>query len=137
VVVPINPMNLADELRHYIEDAGTTVAISGQELEERVKAQPALKHVLYAAYSDYVREKTDLPLPDFVRAPARSRSWRDAVGAGLAPGPHLAQPEDLAVMPYITPRARPASPRAACTRIRACRRPPWSTCRGAAAATAR
>src|SRR5205823_4016628 len=52
VVVPINPMNLADELRHYIEDAGTTVAIAGQELEARVAAQAALKHVVYAAYSD-------------------------------------------------------------------------------------
>ena len=102
VVVPINPMNLADELRHYIEDADTAVAIAGQELEERVAAQSALKHVIYAAYSDYLRERTDLPLPDFVRAPARSRSWKDAVGAGLAPGPHLAQPEDLAVMPYTS-----------------------------------
>jgi fatty-acyl-CoA synthase len=102
VVVPINPMNLADELRHYIEDAGTTVAIAGQELEERVAAQSALRHAIYAAYSDYVRSATDLPLPDFVRAPARSRSWQDALGAGLAPGPHQAQSEDLAVMPYTS-----------------------------------
>jgi fatty-acyl-CoA synthase len=102
VVVPINPMNLADELRHYIEDAGTAVAIAGQELEERVTAQPALRHVVYASYSDYVRSPTDLPLPDFVRAPARSRSWKDALAAGLAPGPHQAQPEDLAVMPYTS-----------------------------------
>ncbi|HUQ24560.1 MAG TPA: long-chain fatty acid--CoA ligase [Burkholderiales bacterium] len=102
VAVPINPMNLAEELRHYIEDADTAVAIAGQELEERVAAQRALKHVVYAAYSDYLREKTDLPLPDFVRAAARSRSWKDALGAGLAPGPHLAQPEDLAVMPYTS-----------------------------------
>src|SRR5262249_14594456 len=85
---------------HYIEDAGTQVAIAGQELEERVAAQPALQHVVYAAYSDYVREKTDLPLPDFVRAPARSRSWKDALGAGLAPGPQLALADDLAVMTY-------------------------------------
>ena len=102
VVVPINPMNLADELRNYIEDAGTIVAIAGQELEERVAAQRALRHVVYAAYSDYVRSATDLPLPDFVRAPARSRSWQDALGAGLAPGPHRAQAEDLAVMPYTS-----------------------------------
>jgi len=102
VVVPINPMNLADELRHYIEDAGTTVAIAGQELEERVAAQPALKHVVYAAYSDYVREKTDLPLPDFVRAPARSRSWQEAIGANLVAAPHTAQGDDLAVMPYTS-----------------------------------
>jgi len=102
VVVPINPMNLAEELRHYIEDAGTTVAIAGQELQDRVAVQPALKHVVYAAYSDYVRAPTDLPLPDFVRAPARSRSWRDALDAGLAPGPHLAQADDLAVMPYTS-----------------------------------
>ena len=102
IVVPINPMNLAEELRHYIDDAGTTVAIAGQELEERVAAQPALEHVVYAAYSDYLREKTDLPLPEFVRAPARLRSWQEAIGAGLAPGPHLAQSDDLAVMPYTS-----------------------------------
>ena len=102
VVVPINPMNLADELRHYIDDAGASVAIAGQELEERVAAQPALQHVVYAAYSDYVRQRTDLPLPDFVRAPARSRSWKDAIAAELAPSPHSARPDDLAVMPYTS-----------------------------------
>src|SRR5256714_10816843 len=31
VVVPVNPMNLTEELRHYVEDADTAVAISGQE----------------------------------------------------------------------------------------------------------
>jgi fatty-acyl-CoA synthase len=102
VAVPINPMNLADELGHHIDDAGTTVAICGQELAERVAAQRALRHVVYAAYSDYLREQTDLPLPDFVRAPARSGSWKEALGAGLSPTPHLAQPDDLAVMPYTS-----------------------------------
>ena len=102
VVVPVNPMNLAEELRHYVEDADATVAIAGQELEDRVRAQPGLRHVVYAAYSDYLRAPTDLPVPDFVRAPARSGSWKDAIGAALVPGPHLARPDDLAVMPYTS-----------------------------------
>ena len=32
VVVPVNPMNRRDELRHYVEDTGARVAIVGQEL---------------------------------------------------------------------------------------------------------
>jgi len=102
VVVPVNPMNLTDELRHYVEDAETAVAIVGEELAARVEPIKQLEHVVFAAYSDYLRTPTDLPVPDFVRAPARTDSWKKALGAGLPPGPHLAQPGDLAVMPYTS-----------------------------------
>jgi len=114
VVVPVNPMNLTDELRHYVEDSDATVAIVGEELAPRVEPIKALKHVVLAAYSGYLRTPTDLPVPDFVRAPAktdygsaapepaRQVAWRKALGAGLKPGPHLAAPEDLAVMPYTS-----------------------------------
>src|SRR4051794_15962045 len=102
VVVPVNPMNLTDELRHYVEDSDATVAIVGEELAARVEPIKELKHVVLAAYSQYLRTPTDLPVPDFVRAPARTDSWRKALGAGLQPGPHLTQPDDLAVMPYTS-----------------------------------
>ena len=102
VVVPINPMNLTEELRHYVEDAGARVAIAGQEVASRAAAVPALEHVLVAAYSDYLRARTDLPLPDFVRAPAQSDSWRKALEARIAPSGGPADPDDLAVMPYTS-----------------------------------
>src|SRR6476619_3665979 len=40
VVVPVNPMNRTDELRHYADDAQARVAIVGQELYERVAPLP-------------------------------------------------------------------------------------------------
>ncbi len=40
VVVPVNPMNLANELRHYAQDSGAKVAFVAQELYPRI--QPLL-----------------------------------------------------------------------------------------------
>jgi fatty-acyl-CoA synthase len=107
VVVPVNPMNRTEELRHYVEDSDALVAIVGQDVFRQVEPLRGLKHVLVAAYSDYIDAGTDLPLPEFVRAPRQGFSagvqyWHEAVGAGLAPAEHAAQPEDLAVMPYTS-----------------------------------
>jgi fatty-acyl-CoA synthase len=103
-VVPVNPMNRTEELRHYVEDAQTKVAIVGQELYERI-APLGLAQVIVAAYSDYVRTPSDLPLPDFVRAPRAASggiAWRDAIGAALEPAAHTAGGDDLAVLPYTS-----------------------------------
>jgi fatty-acyl-CoA synthase len=104
VVVPVNSMNLAEELAHYVEDAQARVAIVGQELHERI-APLALEHVIVATYSDYLRVPTDLPVPEFVRAARLSTpgiAWEQAVGEKLRPGELLARGEDLAVMPYTS-----------------------------------
>ena len=104
VIVPVNPMNRTEELRHYVEDAQARVAIVGQEVYERI-ASLELQHVIAATYSDYLRSSTDLPVPDFVRSPRQATggtAWRDAIDAGLQPGPHRAGPDDLAVMPYTS-----------------------------------
>ena len=100
VVVPVNPMNLTEELRHYVEDAGARTAIVGQELAARIT--PLGLRLVVAAYSDYIRLPTDLPLPEFVRAPRESTSWSDAIEARLEPGPHQAKSDDLAAMPYTS-----------------------------------
>ena len=107
VVVPVNPMNRTDELRHYVDDSDARVAIVGQDVFRHVEPIRELKHVLVAAYSDYIDPAIDLPLPDFVRAPRQGfpagvQYWKDALAAGLQPGPHEAQLEDLAVMPYTS-----------------------------------
>src|SRR5205085_2073006 len=91
-------------LRHYVDDAQATVAIVGQELYERI-APLGVPHVIVATYSDYLRSGSDLPLPDFVRAPriaTNAVAWRDAVAAGAAPAEHRAGGDDLAVMPYTS-----------------------------------
>ena len=104
VVVPVNPMNRTEELRHYVDDAQASVAIAGQELVERI-APLSLPHVIVATYSDFLRIPTDLPIPDFVRAPPIATAgtpWRDALAAQLKPGEHTAHGDDLAVMPYTS-----------------------------------
>ena len=111
VAVPVNPMNLTEELRHYIEDAETAVAIVGQERLNQIEPlleNSKLRKIVVASYSDYLSEPLNFPVPDFVRAPREPVSsanivpWADALAACLAPGPHLAGPDDLATMPYTS-----------------------------------
>jgi fatty-acyl-CoA synthase len=102
VVVPVNPMNRTEELRHYVSDSDACVAIAGQDVVAQLRPVEGLKHILVAAYSDYLRTPTDLPVPDFVRAPAQDATWKQAIQPGLKPSPHTAGPEDLSVMPYTS-----------------------------------
>ncbi|MFL6713307.1 MAG: AMP-binding protein, partial [Sulfurifustis sp.] len=37
VIVPINPMNLTNELKHYVSDSGAKTAIVSQELYPQIK----------------------------------------------------------------------------------------------------
>jgi fatty-acyl-CoA synthase len=111
VVVPLNPMYLTQEFLRCARDAGATTVIVSQELYSRIEpliGGADLKHVIVAAYSDYLKASTDLPVPDFIAAPRieLSRSgvtlWRDALTSDLSPGPLTAGPNDLAVMPYTS-----------------------------------
>jgi len=100
VAVPVNPMNRTEELRHYVGDSDARVAIAGNDVLREIEPL-GLEHVLPLVYSHYLNKETDLPVPDFVRA-SGSDAWKEALSANLAPGPHLARPEDLAVMPYTS-----------------------------------
>ncbi len=110
VVVPVNPMNLTNELRHYAADSGAKVAFAAQELYPRI--QPllgqGLDRIVVAAYSDYLETRTDLKVPEFVAAPRKAISdagalaWADVLAAGQAPATMQAGPDDLAVMPYTS-----------------------------------
>ena len=110
MVVPINPMNLTDELRHYVSDSDARVAITGQELFSQIRPLlgAGLDHVLVAAYSDYLTQPTDLKVPDVVAAPRQAiceagvTLWSDALKESLVPGRHSAGPDDLCVMPYTS-----------------------------------
>jgi fatty-acyl-CoA synthase len=111
VVVPVNPMNLTEELRHYVEDAEAATAIVGQDRLAQVLPlleTTSLRNVVLACYSDYLPEACDFPLPEFVRASRlepknhKIALWKEALESGCAPGAHLARPHDLAVMPYTS-----------------------------------
>jgi len=109
MVVPINPMNRAAELRYYVEDTGAKIALCGQELYPNMAPlldEPGLERVVVAAYSDYVTEPTDLTLPaevSIARQPIEHASvtlWTEALSVGAAPRPHRAGPDDYCVLPY-------------------------------------
>jgi fatty-acyl-CoA synthase len=111
VVVPLNPMNLTQEILRFANDAGASTLIVSQELYPRIEpllGKSGLKNVIVAAYSDYLREPTTLALPEVVAAPRLAISgpgvtlWKDALAAGLKPGPLTAGPDDLCVMPYTS-----------------------------------
>jgi len=122
VVVPVNPMNLTEELRHYVSDADARVIIAPQDLYKQVqpllaegraqaKSQPeapGLRQLIVAAYSDYLQVETDLRVPAFVSEPRQAIDepgvvlWADAMAANRRPGPLTTGPDDLAVMPYTS-----------------------------------
>jgi fatty-acyl-CoA synthase len=115
MVVPINPMNLTKEVGHIVQDSGATVLFAAQDgpsMPSLSRIQPlignGLSHVIVACYSDYLTEPTDLDVPAWIKAPRQSQTgtgltlWSDAMAAGATPGPHLAGPDDLCVMPYTS-----------------------------------
>ena len=110
VVIPVNPMNVEQELAHYISDSGARVALIGDELIERFLpfAGSALNHVIVARYADAVPSDCSDPLPEVMlrRSSAVPRGpfvdFRAAVAHGLTPAPMRAGSGDIAVMPYTS-----------------------------------
>lgn len=110
MVVPVNPMNLSEELGHFIADSDTATALGGQELFPQIVPHlgKSVKNLIVAAYADYVTAPTDLRLPEAVAAPRLDFRgdgvvlWQDAITAGAVPSPHTAGPDDLCVMPYTS-----------------------------------
>jgi fatty-acyl-CoA synthase len=110
VVVPVNPMNLTTELRHYVDDTGATTAFVPQDLFAQM--QPllgnGLEHIIVAAYSDYLKRPTDLNVPEFIVAPRHAIAgpgialWSDVLAQNLRPGPVTTGPDDLCAMPYTS-----------------------------------
>jgi fatty-acyl-CoA synthase len=111
VVVPLNPMNLTQEILRYAQDAGANTLLVSQELYPRVEPllkSQELKYVIVAAYSDYLKQATTLAVPEFITAPRIDYQapglslWKDVLAADLKPGPLTAGPDDLCVMPYTS-----------------------------------
>ena len=111
VVVLVNPMNKSSELAHYIGDSDARAAIAAQELYAEIEphlGEGRIEHCVLVAYSDYLREPTDLKVPDVVSAPAANpgRSevtlWKECISSKTMPNLHQAGPDDLAALPYTS-----------------------------------
>jgi len=115
VVVPVNPMNKAEEFGHYITDPATKVVICSADLagivaqaDEALPAEQRLAALLVTRYADEVPPEAGLPeaMRQWVTAdpllPAGAVRWDDALAAGKLPGPHTAGPDDMALLPYTS-----------------------------------
>jgi fatty-acyl-CoA synthase len=122
VVVPVNPMNRADEIRHYLTDPDARVALTTSDLAPEVarasdSLPPAqrLAHLVVTHYTDAfdpARAADTVPAPwhDWLLprpalpalAGGRSMAWAEALDNDLPLPPPEAGPADLAVLPYTS-----------------------------------
>ena len=123
VVVPVNPMNRSEELKHYITDPDARVAITSADLAlEMARASDALDPALRLAHlvtthfcdafdADRAQEEG---MPDawqdwlLTRHPAATltggtvHTWADALAGHEAPTALTVGPNDLAILPYTS-----------------------------------
>ncbi len=125
VVVPVNPMNKAEELQHYILDPDVKVAVTTADLapelakaSNALPAPQALAHLLVTQFTDVFEPAAlspeDLPeawrdwllpvrtLPVLAQGQVHAWSRLMAEPPGPALPPASAGPEDLAILPYTS-----------------------------------
>ena len=123
VVVPVNPMNRTEELKHYILDPDTKVAVTTADLAPELAAasnalekSQRLKHLLVtqftdvfdaanigpdelpANWSEWLKTVHALPLLEG----GEVHAWASVSQGEVSLGPVTAQSEDLAVLPYTS-----------------------------------
>jgi fatty-acyl-CoA synthase len=123
VVVPVNPMNRAEELKHYISDPDAKVAITTGDLAAEIaKAsnalppQQQLSHVIVTQFTDAFdpQDPNADAIPEawrdwlLVRHPlpalagGQALSWSEALDHAAPPPLLQVGPPDLAVLPYTS-----------------------------------
>ncbi len=125
VVVPVNPMNRAEEFKHFITDPQTRVVICTADLAAIVAKANAevpeaqrLAQVLVTRFTDAMPDSfksvgdldpADAPPPAmdaWLRSdpelPAGYLRWNDVLALKLAPGALTSKPDDLALLPYTS-----------------------------------
>ncbi|MEP6965881.1 MAG: AMP-binding protein, partial [Polaromonas sp.] len=122
VVVPVNPMNRAEELKHYITDPDVKVAITAADLAPELARASGqlppgqrLTQLIVTHYSDAF-DITAAAMPEAWRDWLGTRhnlpeleggavmSWTDALSANAGQDlpAHTGTPQDLAVLPYTS-----------------------------------
>ncbi len=122
VVVPVNPMNRADEFGHYITDPGTKIVLTTADLagivaeaNARLPAAQQLQHIVATRFAEAMpavldeAERPSQPVLDWLLAdpalpggPTPVTRWADALASGHVATAHTAGPDDLALLPYTS-----------------------------------
>lgn len=107
VVVPLNPMLVDEELRKLLGDSGPKALITTTELYPRVGticSEMGIENVIAGSLSDYIPEKPDIPMPDFIAAvPADiegAANWKKVLADAPPPPPVEVTADDLCLLPY-------------------------------------
>lgn len=122
VVVPVNPMNRAQELQHYITDAGVRLAMTTADLApELAQASAALphehrlQHMVVSQVGEYLPPKAERePVPEAwqpwltMEHPLPTLeggtvvTWQQALACTQEPPALEVGPQDLSVLPYTS-----------------------------------
>lgn len=122
VVVPVNPMNKAEELPHYIRDSGARVAIAacdiaGELAQASGSMHDGLAHLIVCDWLDVLPQEPaarDAVVPELWRewlytVPPRPEaaglsvhSWSGLLAQGLKPSPVDVSVNDMALLPYTS-----------------------------------
>jgi len=127
VVVPVNPMNRAEELKHYITDPDTRVAITTGDLApELAQASNALepgqrlRHLIVTQFTDafdaaeagpdappeawraWLGTRHALPALGDGQGGGQVHAWTDALACADAPPALEVDTNDLALLPYTS-----------------------------------
>ena len=123
VVVPVNPMNRMEELKHYILDPDAKVAVTTADLAPELAAasnalpvQEGLKHLLVTQFTDVFDADAVSPeempeawrpwlltthaLPELMGGEVHA--WQDAMQTSIDLADVSATSQDLAVLPYTS-----------------------------------
>ncbi len=110
VVVPVNPMLLAEELRYLRDDSGAQVVLTSEELLNSwapILAEGKPMQMVVARHADHAGDEI-AEAPDWLRSPPQAlhhegqHAWCDVIAAGLTPDLMEAGPTDLACLPYTS-----------------------------------
>jgi fatty-acyl-CoA synthase len=121
VVVPVNPMNRAEELKHYITDADARVAIVTSDLaadmaraSNELPSGSGLQHLIVTHYTDAFdpTQAGELPSawgPWLLARPAlppldggQVQDWSTAMACRAQPPQHVVGNNDMALLPYTS-----------------------------------
>ncbi len=113
VVVPINPMYVAEELDFIVENSGLKLLCAAQELHQAFLPQLAKYkiNVVGIQYRDYITAQTALVIPDFIteQTPASElvdevgfTSWQHALNSGFTCPEETTGLDELVMLPYTS-----------------------------------
>ncbi|HEU4530322.1 MAG TPA: long-chain-fatty-acid--CoA ligase [Steroidobacteraceae bacterium] len=110
VIVPVNCMNVSEELEHVLLDSGARTILSTQDLFARIEPLlgRTLDHAILACFSDYVGDSAGYEVAPNILEPRRALDgrgvtlWSAALALELAPEPHRSGSDDLCLIGYTS-----------------------------------